>query len=338
MAKRVRIADIMRVTGLSRSTVDRALNGRDRVHPRTQKVVLKTVAELQGSEARTLSDPIELAPAFTVDAVFRASQGFMRQFHEANDRMGSPVVFHDMHLKSARDVEMQIARLCEDIGRPLLVNVENDPRVHAELAEARKRGKRVIAIVSDLAPEARDAFVGIDNRRAGQTAAFLLGNALRTGPSVVGLVAGDYAFGCHEAREMGFRSLLRSEFPQVSVIETVVRQRVSSANTAHAVQTLLISQSGIRAIYNTAGGNAGLERALIECGKLGEVLVVTHETSESGAELLKNRTTHYTIAQDVEKMLRTAVELACEDKQPVKDMYYLDFSILTPFNLPLSVR
>src|SRR5690606_6585029 len=116
MAKRIRIADIMRATGLSRATVDRALNGRDRVHPRTQKVVLKTVAELQGAAPSARSNQAEPAQSFTVDAVFRASHGFMRLFHEANDRMGSPVVFHDMHLKRPHDVELEVARLCEDVS------------------------------------------------------------------------------------------------------------------------------------------------------------------------------------------------------------------------------
>jgi LacI family transcriptional regulator len=45
--RRVTVAEIMRETGLSRATVDRVLNGRGRVHPRTQHVIRETIGRLQ---------------------------------------------------------------------------------------------------------------------------------------------------------------------------------------------------------------------------------------------------------------------------------------------------
>jgi LacI family transcriptional regulator len=61
-------------------------------------------------------------------------------------------------------------------------------------------------LVSDLDPDARDAFVGIDNRMSGQTAALLIGRLIGGRPRKVGLIVGDYAFRCHEDREIGFRA------------------------------------------------------------------------------------------------------------------------------------
>ena len=49
--RRVGIADIMRETGLSRATVDRALNGRGRVHARTRAAIEETLRRL-GADAR----------------------------------------------------------------------------------------------------------------------------------------------------------------------------------------------------------------------------------------------------------------------------------------------
>ena len=57
--RRVTVADIMRETGLSRATVDRALNGRGRVHDRTRLVVEETLRKLMspGVEACIRSRP-----------------------------------------------------------------------------------------------------------------------------------------------------------------------------------------------------------------------------------------------------------------------------------------
>ena len=87
--------------------------------------------------------------------------------------------------------------------------------MRSRLSKLRRAGKTVIAMVTDLASDSRDAFVGIDNRAAGQAAAFIVGRSLGDRPTSVGVVLGDYAFRCHQDREIGFRSTLRDRFPKV---------------------------------------------------------------------------------------------------------------------------
>jgi LacI family transcriptional regulator len=58
--RRVTVADIMHETGLSRATVDHALNGRGRVHDRTRVVVEATLRSLMspGGDAPPQPSPI----------------------------------------------------------------------------------------------------------------------------------------------------------------------------------------------------------------------------------------------------------------------------------------
>jgi len=79
-----------------------------------------------------------------------------------------------------------------------------------------------VALVSDLNPHYRSAYVGIDNRAAGQVASFILGRCLEPiSKPKVAVVVGNFSYHCHEDREIGFRSLLRQRFPEVEIVEVI---------------------------------------------------------------------------------------------------------------------
>jgi Periplasmic binding protein domain len=123
-----------------------------------------------------------------------------------------------------------------------------------------------VTLVSDLAHNARDAFIGIDNRMAGQTAAFVLGTFFTTGAAKVGVMLGDYDFSCHEDREIGFRNWLRANFPNIQIVD-IAKTDDSPERTFEATTILLRENPEIDGIYNVAGGNAGLAEAIRDTGR-----------------------------------------------------------------------
>ena len=71
---------------------------------------------------------------------------------------------------------------------------------------------------------ARAGFVGMDNRRADQIAAFIAGRTLeRVEGAEVAVVVGYYSYRGHEDREIGFRTTLREYFPYVQSVEVITR-------------------------------------------------------------------------------------------------------------------
>ena len=90
------------------------------------------------------------------------------------------------------------------------------------------------------------------------------------------MIVGDYAFRCHEDREIGFRAYLRTAFPEV-VLADVARGEDSPEQTRRATLDLFAVHPEIAAVYNVAGGNLGLASALEELGHANDVIVVTHE-------------------------------------------------------------
>jgi ABC-type sugar transport system substrate-binding protein len=102
---------------------------------------------------------------------------------------------------------------------------KNTERLKAALLELRSLHIPVIALVSDLDPSVRTTYIGSDNRAAGQLAGFIFGRSLeRELGAQVAIVACNLAYRCWEDREIGFRSLLRQRFPQISIVEVVMEK------------------------------------------------------------------------------------------------------------------
>ena len=323
--RRVRNSELVAETGLSRATVDRALNGRAGVHPRTRAVVEATLASLARQTDKAN------APRADVDVVLRLGRGLMSQFSRVGRTEGRPGLrLYDMWQEGEESVLELVRRLCVDTSRQLVITAKNTDALVDELARARVMGKRVIALISDLSPDARDAFVGIDNRAAGQTAAFLVGSVIGDRPAGVAVLLGDHAFRCHDDREIGFRTALRAEFPRIALVDEAMGED-NEERTQRAVVSLLRSNPALTAVYNVAGGNNGLARALEIQDRQNDICVVGHEVNAVTSPLLKSGILNFALAARPQLLFEAAISNALN---PAATGTILDFSVFTHFNLP----
>lgn len=331
--RRITIKDLSAATGLSRATIDRALNGRGKVHPRTREVIAAAMDELQRGAAPAAARDVPL------DILLRVGKGLMAQVGQTLAALDRPLAaLHDMHGRDDDAMLERVRALCADPGRPLILTAKNAEPLRLELAAARARGKRIVTLVSDLPHDARDAFVGIDNRMAGECAAFVLGSLFREREARVAVIIGDYAFACHEEREMGFRSHLRAHFPHVHLVHEG-RGEDSFEGTRAAAAAMLAAHPDLDAVYNVAGGNAGLAAALREAARSGRrarlPTVLAHEANHITEPLLREGIIDYVLAQDTTAMVREALRLATAPSLAgERPIHHLDVGVYTRFNLP----
>ena len=331
--QKVRISDICTETGLSRSTVDRALNGRGKVHPRTAATIQETVQQL----SRT-AGAIHTNHAMPVDVLLRLGSGMTRQMKRTFEAIKGPKDrYFDLFQLNEETVLRQLTEICSDRERAAVVTVKDTERIRSLLTKARQSGKRIIALISELGPDACDGYIGIDNKSAGAAAAYLVVQAIGDRPSTVGIVVGDHSFRCHEDREIGFRASLR-EIGRRVVLAGEARGEDNAERTYLGVLRMLETHPGISAIYNVSGGNQGLVRALREVKRDQDIIAMCHELTDVSVPLLHDNSLNFIFSQDPYTLLTEALKMARATTAPGDVRAHIDFGFYTRYNLPRYAR
>ncbi|MBV9130408.1 MAG: LacI family DNA-binding transcriptional regulator [Verrucomicrobia bacterium] len=339
----ISINEIVAATGLSRATVDRVLNKRPGVHPRTQAHVLRVLAHLENNgQAGQKPFALERREAVRLVIVVQAGETFRRSVLETVQKMkdsdGGVAVLRAVASRSDEETVELLRTVGKDSDGLAIVSKNIEP-VKSALKELQGAGKSVVAFVSDLETTVRDAYVGIDNRAAGQLAAFLLGRCLeRAGEAKVAVVAGYFSYLCQEDREIGFRSLLRQRFPQIEIVE-IIKGEDSREATYEAALRLFKNRRDIAGIYNLAGGNYGLARAIDEAKLVPRPLYVTHEVNEVTEPLLRTGVIDFLITQDMRSLVRMNSQVLINlrlGSGSVRELNYLPVQVVSEFTLPSS--
>ena len=177
---RSRITDIARSAGVSTATVDRVLHGRLSVRPATAQRVLKAAAQLNylpDTELwRTLRPPpMELA--FLLPA---GTNRYLRMLGDSITGAGDALAPFNVHCRVHYVDSFDPAKVASALRRHgrraqgVAFMALEHPRVRDAVDELAHEGIHVLTLISDLAQSRREAYVGLDNRAAGRTAASLI--------------------------------------------------------------------------------------------------------------------------------------------------------------------
>src|SRR6266481_5426382 len=197
----VSITEIVAASGVSRATVDRVLNKRPGVHPRTQAHVLRTIAHLEnnGRSPGSATSAFDLRETHRFGIVVQAGDTFTRSVIERVEKLkptdgGEGATLQAFASRSDEETIELIKSVGRDSDGLALVSKNIEP-VKSALKEFQGHSKPVVALVFDLDPTIRKAYVGIDNRAAGQLAAFILGRCLeRAAEAKVAVVVGYFSY------------------------------------------------------------------------------------------------------------------------------------------------
>ncbi|WP_347558832.1 LacI family DNA-binding transcriptional regulator [Robbsia sp. KACC 23696] len=296
--KSPRIADIAGAAGVSAATVDRVLNARDGVRPATIQRVL-AAAEKAGylTEPRDMAvqKPIK-APVKPMHIAFLMPAGTNRYLRMLGDyielahaQWTAQRMKCRVHYVESFNPEALAKGLLHYGQRAdgLAFMALDDPLVRDAVDALAARGVPAVTMISDLSNAQRVAYVGIDNRSAGRTAALLLGRFLGPKPcGKIAMLAGSLNYRGHEEREIGFLHLIKSSFPNVEVLGLREGQDDSERNYEQ-MRSLLGRHPDLVGIYNSGGGSEGVARAIIEARPEHKILFIGHGlTSDTRARLI----------------------------------------------------
>lgn len=285
------IEDIARKAGLSTATVDRALNGRRGVSPANRQRVLQAAKDLGylPSEGMVL---LPSRPAHLEFLIPFGHNAFMRDvtnsITEFAARLPLVATCNIIPLGGiapedlVQGLEVMSLRT-EGIG---LIAIDH-PRTRLAIRQLVDSGVRVVTIASDVLATNRSAYVGVDNRIAGRTAAQLMGMMAGKTSGNVALFVGSRELHGHQERENGFRSLLEEQAQGLKIISAVETGENRSISRAQA-REILDTTDDLVGIYCVGAGRTGIVEAVQERTTGRRPFIVMHDLTDSSQHWLAN--------------------------------------------------
>jgi LacI family transcriptional regulator len=314
MKNRATIADVAKQAGLSVATVDRAINGRHAVRNETLRKIhdaSKAVGHYSAHllELQLKRDLPQYKLAFVLLRETHASffQALARQLEtsllsEPLCRGTSKVEFLDWRSPNeAAAAVRQFGTYCQAIA---VVSVDH-PAIAAAVAELKSNSVRVFSFLTDVAQGVRDSYVGVNNRKVGRTAAWLIAKTAHR-PGQVAILVGSSRFHGHEMREIGFRAYFRERAPDFEVIETLVNPG-SERLGYEATKELLTRHPELVGIYVAGLGPEGVIAALRESGLAPRLSIVCHENTIEIAAALADDIITAVIHTPLEQLCRELI-------------------------------
>ncbi|MEX3008710.1 LacI family DNA-binding transcriptional regulator [Hoeflea sp. TYP-13] len=327
--------------GVSLATVDRVLHGRGGVRASTVDRVRAAIGELQ----RQTETALQSGRRFTIDVVMEAPQRFsgsVQKAFEAEMPAMRPATFRcRFHLAETME-ESEICAILAKIRKRgshgVVLKAPNSAEITASVGRLTRKGIPVVTLVTDIPDSGRLAYVGLDNREAGRTAAYFILGFLKGGAGPVLVSLSSTSFFGEKEREQGFREVLAQSanpIDTVSISEGFGKDRTTGAQVAGLIKRY----PDICAIYSIGGGNRAIANAFKAAGK-GYSVFVGHDLDRDNIDLLRQNRLSLVIHHDLRQDARSACQLILRHQRLLPasfDVAPSTIGIATPFNLPVAV-
>jgi LacI family transcriptional regulator len=345
--RRARLVDIAAEAGVSVPTVDRVLNKRGKVKPETVRHILRVVEQLDYVPDRNASRLAKGSnTAFCVALPAGKTEFFQkleREFERNRTRFlqdGLTISvrrFEDRNPQAVADFFTETAPLFDGVA----ITAMDHPLVIEAVGGYCSGGGKVVCLVSDLSRSSRQAFIGVDNRSAGKTAASLIGRFSREGGGKVALFTGPLEQMDHQDRVLGFQSVLLEDFPGLKICQQ--NDQSLADNALYRVTAQLLKKSrDLRGIYFSGSEIQPIVAAIAEVGRKKDIVLIGHELTDTSRLALANGTLDAVLNQSasfiVDRAVQTLSDLCTNEFSPDLVQQLAPVEIYLRDNLPSRER
>jgi LacI family transcriptional regulator len=331
---------------VSLATVDRVLHGRSGVRAATVQRVMQAASDvgyLVPGHAAAADAPRPLRLSFLIP---EGSNRFLRM-------LGDVIGYSQEHWAPFNvrcQAEFIEAFDPEALARQLLRHGKKSdgvafmalehPVVREAVAQLADEGVPTVTLISDLSNSRRAAYVGLDNRAAGRTAAYLIARFM--GPQAhgkhakVAMIAGSLSYRAHEEREAGFLHLFQEQCPGVVVVG--LREGHDDAEKNYRQARALFEQHGdLAGLYNIGGGAEGIGRAIHEARLARKPVFIGHGLTPDTRALLIDGTLDAVITQNPQGAVMNCVRIFAnlrDGREPTSGVEQVRSQVIFRENLP----
>ncbi len=321
--------------GVSLATVDRVIHGRSHVHARTKHRVEAAIADLDAqytSQGRT-------SRSFAIDVVMEAPDRFTKAVRHALDRelptmrpASFRARFHTGQVFANNDLCETLKAIAKRGSHGVLLKARDTQQVNDMVAHLAGQNIPVVTLATDVSSPNRLAYVGMDNARAGASAAWLLGKMLDRGDGIL-LVQSQKEFMGEDLRAQGFARAMAQFFPD-NPVHRITDGAGLNMPTQTLVQAALEDHPHIRAVYSPGGGNRAILAAFQYSNRVIKAFAA-HDLDAANRQLLADKKLSFVIHHH----LQTDARRVCQHILRFHKMLPQDvqigtseFTIVTPFS------
>lgn len=296
------IKQISEISGVSRGTVDRVLNGRGKVSPEKEQLV-RSVAKQLGYKPNLAGKALAARKKLLSIGLLLIAEGIpffddlLKGAHQAEAELndyGLQLCITTLH---GYDVAAQLAAmeaLAHQVNA-LILNPINDPAIAQKINEFADNGIPVFTVNTDIEDSKRLCYIGNDYVRSGATAAGMLGLLLPSGGKL-GILTGSVKILGHSQRIAGFRAVLRESYPQLTVAD-VAETNDDDIVAFEVTRKMLLIHPELSGLFVVAAGTYGVCRAVLSLGMEKKLVIVSVDNIPSTEEMLRAGVIKATICQ-----------------------------------------
>ncbi len=329
------IADM---AGVSRGTVDRALNGRLGVSEKTRNKVLKIANEMQyspnmlGAALSKKQRRFSIGVIISQDPFFAQIREGMEYARKHYSEYGIDVVFVG---NSSKTPETEYAFMQELIAQKvdgLILAPASDDRIRQQINELAAQNMPVITFSSDIPDSSRLCFVGQDAYRSGQAAGNLIGKLMHGGGKLL-MVTSSLPLSGLVNRAKGCLEKLAEAYPGIEIMEPYEYKDDGYREFVR----FLSEHRDIRGLLANADYDNGVANAVRQLGLANSLYFVTFDTRPETVRALQEGLVDFTITQDPYRQGYLPIQLMAErllfGKKPEKEYYFTPIGIQLPETL-----
>lgn len=301
----VTIRQIAEAAGVSRGTVDRALNNRGRIRPEVAERI-RTIAAEMGYKPNQLGRALSMSKNnIKIGVILQGSetpfmQEVLKGIREAAaevDNLGGTVLVHQIQHQSGDEVLLAMKKMREAQVSGIAMVPLDEERVKCEINRFVEEYQiPVVTFTSDVEDTKRLCFVGQNGVQCGRAAAGLMGE-LMGGSGRVAVISGYSTNTSLSSRVSGFEDEMRKKYPGIEIIgpEYCFEE---NERAREITERILCDVPELRGIYVTSHGEEGVCAAIESGGMSGCVKMVANDFMGRNYELMRKGLIHFLIGQD----------------------------------------
>lgn len=337
----VTVKQIAELAGVSRGTVDRALNGRGNVRPEVEKRILSIAQELGYTPNRAGKALAYQRKNLSFGIIVNGdgNEFFDEVLHGAETAVSEYADFGlTLKIASGRgyDVAQQLRQLDEMAVSGvsgIAISPINVPAVEQKINALIEAGITVLTVNSDIENTGRLCYVGCNYYQSGVTAAGML-RLMRPEGVRAGIITGSIRMLGHNRRMKGFSDVLKM-MPDSLVAD--VDESLDEREVAYrAAYQMLVAHPEINTLYFAAAGAVGGMQAAVDLGLTDLTVIACDDTAEIKT-LMQKGLIHATICQEPFRQGYRAMQLLFDavvmGSKPAEELCYMDNIVRIKENL-----